>query len=284
MRIVHFSDIHAGGWVRSWRGYLDKRLLGACNYCLRRRWRQRWGMVATAAQRILSLRPDLVVCTGDIASISEPAEFAMAREALEPLVADARCRFIYVPGNHDRYVSDPVCLSAFEETFRVLNQGLCEASELPLLMEVGGVPVVLLNEAVPRGPLASSGAVSAEHAARVLTLLDDAGGPVVLAHHFPFFDAAGAYLSPRRRCYGPPRFGTDGGGIVDAFRGGRIAISLCGHIHVPFARTGPGAGVEYCAGSLTHRAMLNVVDWCRDDGRHTQTWIDLDRPRDGEQA
>ena len=33
MRIIHFSDVHAGRWLMHLGGYFDKRILGAINFC-----------------------------------------------------------------------------------------------------------------------------------------------------------------------------------------------------------------------------------------------------------
>ena len=39
MKIVHFSDPHAGGSAEDWMAYVDKRWVGVFNYRFRRRFR-----------------------------------------------------------------------------------------------------------------------------------------------------------------------------------------------------------------------------------------------------
>ena len=103
MRIAHFSDIHAGSWIRGMSGYFDKRLLGAFNFLLRRKLNQNWNFVDLAVQKIKQIDPDIVICTGDIATIASNHEFTKAKDALAPLVEDTRFEFLFIPGNHDWY-------------------------------------------------------------------------------------------------------------------------------------------------------------------------------------
>lgn len=72
--LVHVSDLHFG---RSDQGVVD---------ALHESWR--------------TLRPDLVVISGDLTQRAEPHEFEAARRFLESLT-ESGMRYVVVPGNHD---------------------------------------------------------------------------------------------------------------------------------------------------------------------------------------
>ena len=69
--LVHLSDLHFGR--------IDRALL------------------SPLARRVLALRPDLVVVSGDLTQRAKSAEFRDARRFLDTLPAP----LLVVPGNHD---------------------------------------------------------------------------------------------------------------------------------------------------------------------------------------
>ena len=85
IRIVHFSDPHAGGPAEDFMAYLDKRWVGVFNFRFRRRFRHDQSKLQKAVDYILQTRPDVAVCTGDLTSTGQPGEFAQVREILKPL-------------------------------------------------------------------------------------------------------------------------------------------------------------------------------------------------------
>ena len=64
MKIIHFSDFHAGGPAEDWLAYLDKRWVGVFNYRFRRRFRHDQNKLRKAVEYILDTRPDVAICTG----------------------------------------------------------------------------------------------------------------------------------------------------------------------------------------------------------------------------
>ncbi len=271
MRIVHFSDIHAGGWLQDFSGYFDKRLLGAFNYLLRRKRHHDWSLVSAAVSKIKLLAPDIVICTGDFTSISEPNEFLRAKDALAPLVEDADFEFLYVPGNHDYYVKKPSCVSALYETFSAVNRGKFDLDDLPIHYEFKDVSFILLNEAAPVNLFKSTGIVDARSQTWLTSLFHDgnaAGKMVILVAHFPIFDKNGDSLSFRRRCENNKI-------LQSALREKKIDISLCGHIHSHFSRWEENGSVEFCAGSLTYTGYLNLIDIDLSRNRISQEWINV---------
>ena len=264
MRLLHFSDVHAGGWPQALGGWFDKRLLGSANYWLRRHRRHNWTLIADMIELIPEVKPDLVVCTGDHSSISEPREFEQAMTALEPLLADGGLEMLFVPGNHDAYVKDELCGKALADVVRRMNRGTVAIDDYPLLREVGGELFLLVNQAFPQSWLSSAGEISEEASAKIEGLLQEADRPVTLLSHFPLFNADGDVPSARRHC-------RNNGVLVEAFREGRIKLALCGHDHHPFERRGPGNGTEICAGSLTFAGQVVVIDYA-DDGSFNYRW------------
>ena len=276
MRIVHFSDIHAWSGISDYRALFDKRLFGSFNYCLRRRYRHRWELVERAVERIRLLSPDIVICTGDLATISEAKEFEQALNSLTGLVDDHRFELIYVPGNHDYYVNSDQCRESLARAFYFLNREKLRLTDLPVALCIQHVTYYLINEAVPAGLFSSAGVIDEATQSWLLKTLDDADGDerAFLVHHYPLFDARGKQLSRRRHC-------RNNGFLQSAFRAGRIRFSLCGHIHNHFARWDGAGSVEFCAGSLTQTGKLNLIDYNRSEGRIVQRWVDVEGEEPG---
>ncbi|UKI34151.1 MAG: metallophosphoesterase [Lentisphaeria bacterium] len=72
MKIVHFSDPHAGGPAEDLLAYIDKRWVGVFNYNFRRKFRHDMTKLENAVRYILDTKPDVAVCTGDLTSTGQP--------------------------------------------------------------------------------------------------------------------------------------------------------------------------------------------------------------------
>ena len=57
MKILHFSDPHAGGPAEDWMAYIDKRWVGVFNYRFRRQFRHDLTKLARAVEYILDAKP-----------------------------------------------------------------------------------------------------------------------------------------------------------------------------------------------------------------------------------
>lgn len=269
MRIVHFSDIHAGGRVNDLRGIFDKRLLGTLNHFLRRRHSHDWGRVGRAISLIKQLLPDIVICTGDLTTLSEPKEFEQAFQALETLATDQRFELLYVPGNHDCYVPNRDCQESLRRIFKTLNRERWDLDDLPAVFTFQHARFLLINQATPAPLYASWGEISKHTAARIEEhLSEESEQPTILVSHYPLFDADGYDLSWRRRC-------KNNECLQRAYREGHINLALCGHIHTPFVREEASGIMEVCAGSLTHAGRLNFVDLDTSTGQIEQRWIEV---------
>lgn len=271
MRIVHFSDLHIGCMPRSISGFGGKRVLGILNYVIRRWHQVRGEFLRRAITEIHRLRPEWVVCSGDLTNVGNPEEFERALRLLQPIRDAYRDRFIYVPGNHDAYVDSPASRQALAEAFQELNNGRWHLEELPLHFVTGGLPIILLNEALPTSCLSSTGVLSPTACARLTEYVADQDSETMkplLIGHFPARDSHGQRLSARRRLTGDDR-------LARWLQEGRISAHMCGHIHRPFLREEPGGGLEICAGSLTMSGYLSVLDYLPDRRRFRHFWVDL---------
>src|SRR5262245_22199534 len=108
-RIAHISDLHCGG------PYFEPSLLDR------------------AIAEVNDLRPDVVVCTGDLTTFGFKHEYQLAREYVDRLDCDA---LVVVPGNHD---SRNVGYIHFEELFGERNS----------VLRKGGVAIVAVDSTEP---------------------------------------------------------------------------------------------------------------------------------------
>jgi hypothetical protein len=116
MKIVHLSDIHI--WRYTWdvRRLAGMRALGIIELLMGRARKFQLDRIGTVVDRVLGLRPDHVLITGDFTTTALPSEFREAKRLLAPLLADPG-RVTVVPGNHDRTTRRSSRLHRFEERF-----------------------------------------------------------------------------------------------------------------------------------------------------------------------
>jgi 3',5'-cyclic AMP phosphodiesterase CpdA len=116
MRIIHLSDVHV--WHYSWN---LRRLLGVRAFWMLELLRGRASRfhldrLGAVVDRVLGLKPDHVLITGDLTTTALPSEFREAKRLLEPLLTDPE-RVTMVPGNHDRTTRRSFLTRRFEEFF-----------------------------------------------------------------------------------------------------------------------------------------------------------------------
>ncbi|NQZ58995.1 MAG: metallophosphoesterase [Lentisphaeraceae bacterium] len=267
MKILHFSDIHTGGHLTSVRGLFDKRIIGTLNYKFRRRRHVHWSRLEKAIEVIELEKPDVVINTGDITSVSEPAEFQEALERLRPLTENKSFDFLNVPGNHDYYVNDPQCLRSRNSTYNELNRGNFPLETFPCRFEKKGVVFIMIDESKPNSGTQSMGRFKLDDLAKIKTWIDEAGEkPVILVGHYPLRDKMGQHLSHRRSL-------ENGEELFLLLENGRININLCGHIHAAFLRVEKSKSWEVCAGSLTIGGRMNKLEYNDKTKEFSHSWI-----------
>lgn len=253
-RIIHFSDPHAALCSFRHGGLFDKRLFGRLNFLLRRRHAFRAERIIEAANVFASLQADLIVCSGDLTSVGDPEEFALAERLLEPILELARGRFFYIPGNHDAYIHNRDCRKALEDTFYRLNGKSFHLQELPLSQAAGPAELILCNAARPGPVYSSTGAFSNTAWEKLENLLHAPRSKAfrLLLEHFPTLDAAANPLSWRRRL-------NQAQALLQWQQEHHFDALLCGHIHKPFVLDAPQPRIV-CAGSLTLHDSFAIID------------------------
>lgn len=106
IRIAHFTDIHVT-LPLPYRALLSKRVFNALNNVLEGKKRVFSPLVQQRLMdAIAALKPDAVVCTGDLTGTGLIQEYEKAKALIAPLMNS--CKSLLIPGNH---VSSPPCLS-----------------------------------------------------------------------------------------------------------------------------------------------------------------------------
>jgi len=101
MKLVLIGDIHLYSFKLRPRQWLSKRLLGLSNLYLFRRRTFAHERLHELFEQVAALKPDLILCSGDLTSTSLEIEFQDVMTYFEPLAREFP--IIMVPGNHDRY-------------------------------------------------------------------------------------------------------------------------------------------------------------------------------------
>lgn len=186
VRIAQITDVH---WqtTPSVGDLLGKRLLGSANLFLRGRAKEFCRDRQRALVRqVVALAPDVVVITGDLTAQALPAEFALARAELEPLLATIPT--LVLAGNHDVYTSDAYAERRINATF-----GPWMHADGPIArLDVG--PVTLLGIDSSRFHATASGWLPDDQLAALHNALDAPGldgRAVILASHYPLVGPSG---------------------------------------------------------------------------------------------
>lgn len=253
MKIIHFSDPHAGGPAEDWMAYFDKRWVGVFNYWFRRRFVFNIERLQSAIRYILDAKPDVVVCTGDLTSTGQPGEFATIKPLLQPL-RDSDIPVLFVPGNHDYYVHRAKCVNAMREMVEWLTKGRYSFDKIPLSVDLGECEFEIINTSYPSNLLCSWGFVKddsrnflLEHCAQEKTK------PRILVSHYPVIEDK-PILRARHRLFGQAE-------IVKMLADGRLDLSLCGHVHYPYRKLDERGRGENCSGSVTRNGAFSEIEY-----------------------
>ncbi len=253
MKIIHFSDIHAGGPAEDFLAYIDKRWVGVFNYTFRRKFQHDLSRLEKAVSYILSHRPDLIVCTGDLTSTGQPGEFAKVRAILKKVV-DAAIPFIFVPGNHDYYVHRPKCVNYMKSMVEYLCGGRYTFAQLPALQRHKDLDFLVVNESWPSNLISSHGLMKRDTCHFVEEVCSrPAERPRVIVGHYPLIEDH-PFLRVRHRLFGQQK-------VVELLRQGMIDLSLCGHVHKPYAKLDASGRGESCAGSVTRNGCMSLIEY-----------------------
>jgi 3',5'-cyclic AMP phosphodiesterase CpdA len=268
MKIIHFSDFHAGGSAEDWLAYLDKRWVGVFNYRFRRRFRHDQDKLRKAVQYILDARPDVAVCTGDLTSTGQPGEFALIKDIIKPL-QDSAIPVLFVPGNHDYYVHREKCVRAMKEMFRFMNKGEFGFDDLPLAREIAGAQFIVVNESWPSNLISSCGYLKKQSSDFVEQVCMEAKTRLrIIVGHYPLIEEH-PILRIRHRLWGQER-------VLKLLLDKQIDLSLCGHVHLPYEKVDKTGRGEYCAGSVTRNGCISEITYEQDKDIFSMKKISLE--------
>jgi 3',5'-cyclic AMP phosphodiesterase CpdA len=192
-KLAHFSDVHLGpvAWSESVRNFQIKRLIGIVSWKVNRSGYCKPEIAQALRESILSLKPDHIICGGDLVNISAWSEFPRARDYLTGFgAADG---LSLAPGNHDTYVHVPAeqGLDHFAPWFANDLRPASDATQLPFptVRLRRNIALITLNSASPQGLRYARGALGDAQLNAVRGLLLDLRARgfcrVISIHHPP---------------------------------------------------------------------------------------------------
>ena len=235
MRLVLLGDLHfyqLGVWP--WQLF-SKRLLGQINLWFDRRRHFRPELWTGLGQRVHSLAPDGLICSGDFTTTALSGEFRQARQAWSALAdgLSLPAGAHVVPGNHDRYCYGSKRRQLFEKSFEKwtsrtwpMHRALSE-----------DVHLIGLDPTRPN-VFNASGALGGHQLRELHRLLHAMapGAAVLVLCHYPI--GTPEYLPAEAPGHGLQ----DGDALVKCLaQSGRELTYLHGHIHWPWVWKPPAA-------------------------------------------
>lgn len=188
MRIAHVTDVHWQTAPRLADLRQPRRILGTANLYLRgRKSRFERAVQTRLVAHLESLKPDMLLVTGDLTAQALTPEFEIAKEALLPALSG--CPSLVIPGNHDAYCHDAVKEKRFERHFKPWMHPYKSIARL----DHGEVTVLGLD---PNRPLLvrASGLIPEVQLSDLRDALQEPdllNRCVVLALHYPIVDRRG---------------------------------------------------------------------------------------------
>lgn len=237
LRIVHLSDIHIWRLAFNPARLVNKRSFGVAALLAGRARRFRLERLEGVVERVLQLRPDHVLITGDLTTTALPAEFQTAREVLAPLLTDP-ARATVIPGNHDRYTGEAVRDRRFERTFGLFGG----ADEHPWLRRLDESTAILALDPT-RAAWSARGLLPPSQlaAARALWRAEQAAiDRLIVACHYPL-DAPTAHraeLHPKRLL--------NAESVAEWLATVGPHLYCCGHVHRAWAFVPPAIPNQLC--------------------------------------
>jgi 3',5'-cyclic AMP phosphodiesterase CpdA len=204
-RLVQVSDLHFQCLrLDSLRQLLGKRMIGAINLLVRRRFKHRMALLQALLEDLRGRSFDHLALTGDLCNIALESEW---QAALRWILATGLApeQITVIPGNHDAYVPEVVKDGSFERLFAAYQTAELRAGEAsyPFVRLRGEVALVCVSTAVPTGDLGAWGRVGEAQFGRLETLLVapevKARRRIVLIHHPPLINRLGEDLNLRDR-------------------------------------------------------------------------------------
>jgi 3',5'-cyclic AMP phosphodiesterase CpdA len=196
----HFQCLRLG----SARQLFGKRMLGAINLLVRRRFKHRMSFLQTLLEDLRGRSFDHLALTGDLCNIALESEWQAALRWIQATGLSPE-QITVIPGNHDAYVPEVVENGSFERLFSAYQTAELRDGEAvyPFVRLRGEVALVCVSSAVPTGDLGAWGRVGEAQLGRLEALLIapevKARRRIVLIHHPPLPNRYGEELNLRDR-------------------------------------------------------------------------------------
>ncbi len=254
MKIAVFSDSHSFEHPSSWNALFDKRAIGLVNYFYIRKHKHKKEYLEKIVEKIIGLSPDVVICTGDLTTSGDKAEFETALKILDPLIENRDFDLLYVPGNHDYYVNDNICYESLKRAFFNINRGRFSLEDLPVSFELKGIDFCLVNVCKPTNLFVSTAIMSKKNQSFILNWAKEKKGkPKILVEHYPLIEEH-PFLRCRHKLWNEKK-------VLNALINKDIDLSLCGHVHWPTARVDERGRGEIIIGSATANKCFALIEY-----------------------
>ena len=263
VQIAHFSDIHVA--LRPEADDMNlNRFFSWMNWTLSRKRKHDLQRLEWTLDRLLNIRPDIILITGDLAHTGLDAEIRTASSMLKK-ISGRGIPILILGGNHDMYDRPKNQLGLFrriQQEYRldvdVDENGLCQFNGLTLL---------LLEQWIRNPFYMGRGNMRLELLESISRRVKekDISRINLAAGHFPIVNASNKKFSFRDRL----KHGND---LRRFLEWHRIELYLCGHCHTSFSTQLFAGCTQYCAGSITEGGVLRTFQF--EDGRllNTQTY------------
>jgi 3',5'-cyclic AMP phosphodiesterase CpdA len=240
LRIVQLSDIHIWRYSFNPTKLFSKRAFGILELLKGRAKKFRLERLDEVVARVLSLRPDHTLITGDLTTTALSSEFVAAREALWDLLKLPGGATV-IPGNHDRYTSGAVRSRKFEKYFGEFGGG----DGFPFLKHLDPATVLLALDPT-RSHISARGFMPAAQLTRASALMKSPevrGKRLVVACHYPLAAPPGYEHELKHKRL------KNAGSVVELLRPVGPHLFCCGHVHAAWAFTPPILPEELCLNS-----------------------------------
>jgi len=215
-----------------------KRIIGTSNlYFFKRALAFSLDVQKQVVAKIVDLRPDLVLFSGDLTSQSLASEFQLAREILDPILS--KFPTLMIPGNHDAYTREAISAKRMFHYFGNWMRNV-NVDDVGLWMKEDAdvnVGVVMLNPCRPT-LVTSSGRYPRKQLValrRVLNSTELDAKFIIAMTHYPIVHASGALYSTIAYTHSA----VNDGELVATFQSSKNKpdLILHGHIHKGFSAT-----------------------------------------------
>jgi hypothetical protein len=141
-----------------------------------------------------------------------------------------------------------------KDAVKFLNRDKVTFDELPVKLTVADCDFLLVNESCPTNLISSCGYLSKTSSDFVVKACSEKKDrPRILVGHYPIMEDH-PWLRVRHRLWGE-------GEVLNLLRTGSIDLSLCGHVHRPYAKVDVQGRGEICAGSVTRNGCVTVIEY-----------------------